>query len=160
MILKLYSEIAQFILDNLPEGQKVWIDLDRGQLRNLEAFESLVLPSVLIEIDEIDWQSETQEHQTGEVSFALKIINRLPEPLFYNDNFSANIEALQLEDIIHQAIAKNKHVQRTKTKSYPVKTVFVIQHDYKTGYDYEPTPPEKISIGDLTLKTTLQTIIP
>jgi hypothetical protein len=106
MIYELYTEIAEVISDKLDSIR--WSDLDRGQLQHPEHFESLVLPCVLICLkDGIAWQSLTQGHQFGEADLSLKIVVRLPEPIYFNERYNKNNDVLKIEDDVHQLIYKH-----------------------------------------------------
>lgn len=155
MILKIYSEIGKILADNLPE-KELWIDLDRGQLKNQKQFESLILPSVLINFENgIEWESLQQKHQFGKTIVTLKIILRLPEPLYLNNRYNNNLEALMLENDVHLAFIEDAHADRVATKAYSIDTLYVIEHTYITDCDYTPPAKTTKKYGDLPLNTTL-----
>lgn len=156
MILKIYSEIGKILSDSLPE-KELWIDLDRGQLKNQKQFESLILPSVLINFENgIDWESLQQKNQLGKAVITLKIILRLPEPLYLNNRYNNNLEALELENDVHLAFIGHSNADRIATKGYSVDTLYVVEHTYTTDFDYKPPVQQTKHYRDLNLKTTLQ----
>lgn len=156
MIFEFYTHVAEVLTSEIEELQ--WADLDRGQLEYPEHFESLILPAVLINLSEgIGWQSLTQGKQIGEVDVSLKIVVRLPEPIYYNSRISNNNEALQIENVVHQTVYNKMRWQRVGTKSYPAsKTYFVVEHFYKASLDYTPNPPLRKPLSDFQTDINIQ----
>lgn len=155
MILYLYSEIAKLLTQQLP-NESLWIDLDRGQLEDPESFESLIIPAILVNMPQIEWQTLGQRNQIGDTTFTLKVVISLPEPTYNINNVNINLEAITIEDRIHKAITA-AGIMRTGTRSYPVSTYFVIEHRYMTTTDYVSTTITK-PLGDLSLQTNSQLI--
>jgi hypothetical protein len=136
MLYEFYTHIAETISEEIEAIQ--WIDLDRGQLSQPEHFESLILPCVLINLsDGIGWQGLTGGHQFSEADLSLKIVVRLPEPIYHNQRYNKNNDILCIEDDVHIIAHRKLQFQRLGTKAYPAsKTYFVIEHFYKAGFDY------------------------
>jgi hypothetical protein len=79
-----------------------------------------------------------QGHQFGEADLSLKIVVRLPEPIYFNERYNKNNDVLKIEDDVHQLIYKHFKFQRLGTKAYPAsKSYFVVEHFYKGGFDYK-----------------------
>lgn len=129
------------------------IDLDRGQLEEPTAFESLVFPCLLVSAPIIDWSELTQGDQTGDLSFITKTIVQLPNNIaFYSaanpDGYgilqAENEAVLEIEDDIHQAIIAGISCYRSKTREYPMilegSPVWVTEHTYEQGVQYHNTP--------------------
>lgn len=146
-LLEIYMTIGNIIANALPNTD-LWIDLDRGQLKNPNQHESLILPSLLIGFDDgIKWKSSTQQNQTGQMSITLKIVVRLPEPIFFNSKLNQNIDAISIEDNIHIAFTTASNTQRIHTRMYPVNSLFVIEHTYIGSCDYTPAPLPKKQVS-------------
>jgi hypothetical protein len=71
MILFLYSEIAKLLSEGFDEqNERLWVDLDRGQLEDPEAFESIIVPAVLVNFQRgIEWKKLGQRTELGETTF-------------------------------------------------------------------------------------------
>jgi hypothetical protein len=152
MILELLQDIkkACYILTDLK-----LIDFDRDQLDTPEDFESLLFPCVLVSVPSIDWDELPHGNQTGDCVFATKTVVKMPQnTAFYlgseykNEHLeplnSENLNALLIEDAVHQEIIKISSVTRTSTKEYAINLagshLWVVEHTYSLAAYYENTP--------------------
>lgn len=156
MILSLYQEIGT----ELSEIEQLqWIDLDKGQLENPSAFESLLSPAVLIGFENgIEWQELARSKQTGIALVSIKIVVTLPQSTHIKPNttdLNPNdlTSTLGIEDIVHNKFILNKGATRTFTKSYYSGSFYVTEHTYSIAYGYEPTP--HYSTKHLTTKPSI-----
>lgn len=139
MILNAYFSIAQAVASDVPSI--FWRDLDKGQLDNPEAFNSLLLPALLIGFSDIDWETYGQNHQTGYGTVTLKLIVRLPAETHDTDPlFQTNLNELELAAQVDAAIKKASFVRpRTGSRAYPVNTFYVVEQTYPVCL--VPDPP-------------------
>lgn len=153
MILFLYSEIAKLLSEGFDEqNERLWVDLDRGQLEDPEAFESIIVPAVLVNFQRgIEWKKLGQRTELGETTFSLKVVMMLDEPTFNIEGININLEKLITEDKVHAIVSQQKGVMRTGTRAYAVRTYYVVEHRYIVTVDYEPTSITK-PLGNLSLE--------
>ncbi|MEA5461567.1 hypothetical protein VB796_21045 [Arcicella sp. LKC2W] len=139
MIIQAFREIRAALQE--VEGLH-YIDLDRGQLENPSKFSTPMSSStVLIDfLDGIDWKSVLKNTQRGECVFAVKIAVRLPDEQFIEHDLEQDLDALEIAEEVNVAIIAMGGMNRIKTIAYPKATLFVIEHQYITGFDYEPNP--------------------
>lgn len=139
MIIQAFREIRAALKE--VEGLH-YIDLDRGQLDNQTKFSTpMSSNTVLIDfMDGIDWKSVLKNTQRGESLFAVKVAVRLPDDQFTEDDIEQNLEALEISEEVNVAIIAMGGMNRVKTLGYPKATLYVIEHQYITGFDYEPNP--------------------
>lgn len=137
MIVQAFREIRAALQE--VEGLH-YIDFDRGQLDNPTKFSTpMSSKTVLIDfMDGIDWKSALKNTQRGECIFAVKIAVRLPDEQFVEYDLEQNLEALEVAEEVNVAIIAMGGMNRIKTLAYPKATLFVIEHHYQTGFDYEP----------------------
>lgn len=153
MILFLYSEIAKLLSEGFDEqNERLWVDLDRGQLEDPEAFESIIVPAVLVNFQRgIEWKKLGQRTELGETTFSLKVVMMLDEPTFNVEQININLEKLITEDKVHAIVSQQNGVMRTGTRAYAVRTYYVVEHRYIVTVDYEPTSITK-PLGNLSLE--------
>ncbi|MGX7686802.1 hypothetical protein ACWA1C_06520 [Flectobacillus roseus] len=153
MILFLYSEIAKLLSEGFDEqNERLWVDLDRGQLEDPESFESIIVPAVLVNFQRgIEWKKLGQRTELGETTFSLKVVMMLDEPTFNVDQININLEKLITEDKVHAIVSQQKGIMRTGTRAYPVRTYYVVEHRYIVTVDYEPTSITT-PLGNLSLE--------
>lgn len=152
MILELLQDIkrAAYSITDLQ-----MIDLDREQLENISEHESLLYPCLLVSMPLVDWDELAHGNQKGQLTFDTKTIIQLPQhSAFYLNSeiehehletlTSENLNALLIEDAIHQQIIKIDSVTRESTKEYPIvvdgSTLWVVEHSYTKQAYYYNTP--------------------
>ena len=151
MILQLLLSLKAILPEAVTELNM--LDLDRDQLEDPTAFESLLFPCVLVGIPGIAWQELNNGNQTGDMSFTTKTIVQLPHNLaFYSAANPAGFDALQaenesvleIEESVHQAIISNTMAVRTNTREYPFNmngsSLWVTEHTYDRPVMYQNIP--------------------
>ncbi len=143
-MLATYITIAQNIAARVPAIN--WFDLDKGQLQNPEAFNTIILPGVLIGQADIEWSQLAGGHQQGQGTITVKTILRLPAQTHLTDPLlQDNLLAMTLADQVNTAtLATPGILSRTNSKDYPVGTYHVVEQTYigvfKDGPTYKKIP--------------------
>lgn len=141
MIVEAFQEIRTALrneIEDLP-----YIDFDRGQLDNPTKFATPMMSRlVLINfMDGIEWKTLPKNKQRGEAIFGVKIAIRLPDVQFIEEDVDSNLQSLEICEEVNVVMMKLGGILRLKTQAYTKSTFFVIEHTYKTGFDYEPIVP-------------------
>jgi hypothetical protein len=138
MILQIFRDLREQILAY--ETGVNYVSFDKGQFDNPTKF-GLPFSTglVLIDIKEgIDWEEFQSHQQVGIFQFCAKIAVRLPDDSFYEKNQEQNLDAIEIEDLVHNAIILMKNISRTKTHTYYIDSLFIIEHTYQSKCEYKP----------------------
>lgn len=146
MILLLTTEIQKLVQQHVPDIRHV--DIDRGQLEDPEAYESIIQPAVLVGIPKIAWSERTHQHQDGDMNFYTKTIIQLPNHTHLfpatqeipTEFWQQNQNILYIEDAVHQAVTELDGIVRMASSYYNERTFFVIEHVYNVSVYYDRTP--------------------
>lgn len=151
MIFDILYRLRTVLSEQVPDI--LMLDLDRGQLEQPEAFESLLFPAVLVGIPNISWTEKIHGNQDGDVLFTVKTCVLLPHNVaFYNQQSPDTYELLQdenasillLEDAVHQQVTKHAPPFRVSSRYYYVNlngsTVWVTEHTYAQHTYYSNVP--------------------
>lgn len=138
-MLSTYVSIAQAIHTAVPDLR--WFDLDKGQLDDPTAFNSLILPAVLIGQADIVWKQLGAKTLLGEGTITLKTVLRLPAQTHLLDPMLAdNLTALSLADQVSQtAVSLPGITGLINTKDYPIGTFYVIEHTFQCLFKDGPS---------------------
>ena len=139
-MIQTYLEIAGVVKKAVKEIN--WIDLDKGQLDDPEAFNSLINKSVLIGQSEIEWSQLAGGYQQGEGFITVKTIFTLPTQTHLTDPLIAKevVKMFATADQVSAAVLCTPGVlTRTNSKDYPVLTFYVIEQTYMAVFKSGPT---------------------
>lgn len=120
-----YKAIGQAIRETLP-GIRT-IDLDKGQLDDPEAFESIQTPGILIGHSDITWSGNQ-----GDGTVTVKLVLRLPTRTHITDPLlDESLSELALAGDVDSAVTDVPGVLISiKTSDYPSGTFYVVEQTY------------------------------
>jgi hypothetical protein len=142
-MLSIYIELVHKILTNVPAIR--WVDIDQGQVDDLESFDSILPPAVLIGgLDlEVFENAETNEGTAQELRgrFTVKTIVSLLNDTHLTsvndmDRFVAKLKTLEVAQAVKEALETLPDVARLSRKEYhfnPKKGVsfYVIEQQFR-----------------------------
>ena len=172
-MLNLYQHIAYLVLGHLIDVR--WIDIDKGQLQNPENYNSIIVPGLLIDIANIDWDGTL-----GTATLKLSLVFRLlPQTHLTptqklntakaNETFlDSGINQLELADKLHILLTETQHqigkksplgkgqgggynIQRANTQTKTIQSFFVIEQTYKVLVKAEKPTIQTIHKPNLTV---------
>ena len=126
-MISTYVEIAHKLITDVTDVR--WIDIDQGQLDDLESFDAILPPAVLIGGMDmgVDQNSETDEGLTQEMSgyFTTKTIINLPNDTHITKledlgRFTDKLKALDVAKLVRKSLEELPNVRRTSYKDYHI----------------------------------------
>lgn len=124
-MISTYIEIAHKLITDVTDVR--WIDIDQGQLDDLESFDAILPPAVLIggfDMD-VNQNSESDEGLTQELSgyFTVKTIINLPNDTHITKvedlgRFLKKLELLNISKLVRKSLEELPSVRRTSYKEY------------------------------------------
>lgn len=149
--------IAAHLAAALPDIQ--WIDRDKGQLDNPEAFHSLLVPALLLGFGPVEWEGLSRGRQLGQLSLTVSLVTRLPPATHHPRPLGEYDHAADLAAALHQALATCIVVKdRRASRDYFTPEFYVMEttYDMTVGHALPPrTIPKPPPTIDATLKLPL-----
>ena len=137
-MLSTYQQLAQAIHEGVPDIN--WLDIDKGQLENPEAFNSLIVPAVLIGQAEIEWTDLLTHNQQGVGNIVISTVFRLPGQTHLLDPLLAqHLKTLELADDVDRVARQFRGVvSRTRSRDYVAGPFFVTEQTYEGAFKRGP----------------------
>ena len=137
-MLSTYIQIAQAIKDKVPGI--AWFDLDKGQLEKPDAFNSVIVPGVLIGQADIEWSDLVSRNQQGIGTITVKTAFTLPAQTNLLDPLvTENLKVLELADDVDVAVRLTRGIaSRTATKEYVAGPFYVVEQTYEGAFQHGP----------------------
>lgn len=134
-MLQEYQQLAAHLAAALPELQ--WIDRDKGQLENPEAFHSIVLPGLLLGFGPVEWEGLSMGSQQGQLTLTVSLVLRLPVATHQKQLLTEYDEAAQLTTKVHQALPAFISVwERRSSRDYFTQNFYVVEQTYDFRVEY------------------------
>lgn len=103
MIKTLYAQIADRLAAQIPELQ--WIDLEQGQLENLDQEYAIPFPAAFVDFDEAQWNDIGGDIQRGEIIIRVTLVAEVLEDSYQvSTQRAAALAKLELTSKVHQAL--------------------------------------------------------
>lgn len=132
--------LAAHLAASLPDI--LWIDRDKGQLENPEAFHSLQLPALLLDLGEVAWEGLSRGSQQGMLTLTVKLVFRLPVATYQGRPLDEYTEMSELTALVHQALTECLMVrERRSSRDYFTAEFYVMEQAYDMAISY--TVPAK-----------------
>jgi hypothetical protein len=139
-----YIAIAQAVQAAVPEIK--WADIDKGQLDDLQSYNSLVRPAILVGLADIDWSQLGQGYQQGTGLITVKTIIGLPSQTHLADPFLMDSlkQVLEIGEKVNGAVSTMSFIlSRVKYREYPIESSYVIEQIYEGVWRSGPKYIEK-----------------
>ncbi len=121
-----------------------WIDRDKGQLDDPEAFNSLIVPALLLDPGEVTWEGLSRGNQKGMLPLTVKLVFRMPTATHRIHPLSEYDDMADLADKVHQALGSSIMVKdRRSTRDYFTSEFYVLEQTYDMVIGYT-IPPKTI----------------
>lgn len=134
------QHLATQLAHDLPEIQ--WIDRDKGQLDNPEAFHSLLVPALLLDMGEVSWEGVSRGSQRGLLTLTVKLVFRLPPATHRDLPLAEFSEMADLTTKVHQALGRGLMVKDRRTsRDYFTPEFYVMEQTYDMFVTY--TTPDR-----------------
>lgn len=119
----------------------VYIDLDKGQLDDPDAFNSLTLPALLIGQTDLDWSQLANRSRLGVGIVTTKTVVRLPAHTFLSHPAAAaHLLTLDVAERVEAVLLEQPGVTTcTNTKEYASGPYYVVEQTYAVSYKTGPT---------------------
>lgn len=103
---KTYRKIARSIREQIPEI--LWIDRDKGQLKNPDDFHTIIVPGLLLGFGNVAWTGLSQGSQQGSSTMRASLVFHLPastyQPEDPTDPFREYNDSGTLFDALHDTL--------------------------------------------------------
>jgi hypothetical protein len=122
-----------------------WIDLDKSQLDDPEAFNSLIVPALLIGQSDLHWTQLAGRNRLGEGLVIAKTVVLLPTQTHLSHPFvEQHLTALDVVAQVERAILDTPGVLAcTDTKEYSLLTYYVVESMFQVSFRVGPSYAEQ-----------------